>query len=64
MLLKIVFFGHARMRIHVERTMKRLRTYRILDKIPEYLFSSIDKIIQMCFVLLNLQPPIISDDLP
>lgn len=32
----------ARVRIHVERIMQRLRVYRVLDKIPHNLFSHID----------------------
>ena len=54
-------YSIARVRIHIERIMQRLRTYRILDKIPENLVYSIDDIIHMCCVLVNLQPPIISD---
>lgn len=52
----------ARLRIHVERIMQRLRTYRVLDKIPEYLFTHMDDIIHICSVLVNLQPPIISTE--
>ena len=51
----------SRVRIHVERIIQRLRIYRILDKIPEYLFSSIDDIVHICCVLVNLQPPIFAD---
>ena len=54
-------YSIARVRIHIERIMQRLRTYRILDNIRENLFYSIDYIIHMCCVLVNLQPPIISD---
>ncbi|GBP83662.1 hypothetical protein EVAR_61056_1 [Eumeta japonica] len=50
----------ARVRIHVERIMQRLRVYRVLDKIPHNLFSCIDDIVHMCCVLVNLQPPILS----
>uniref|UniRef100_A0A6P7GV30 Uncharacterized protein LOC114346833 n=1 Tax=Diabrotica virgifera virgifera TaxID=50390 RepID=A0A6P7GV30_DIAVI len=57
-------YGTARVRIHVERIMQRLRIYRILDKIPEHLFSHIDKIIDVCCILVNLQPPIISHQEP
>lgn len=51
----------ASVRIHVERVMQRLRTYKILDKIPRNLFTCIDMVIHMCCVLVNLQPPILSD---
>lgn len=53
----------AKVRIHVERVMQRLRTYGILDKIPENLFSYIDDVIHMCCVLVNLQPPILKTNL-
>ncbi|XP_066590513.1 uncharacterized protein [Prorops nasuta] len=52
-------YNIAKVRIHVERIMQRLRTYRILDKIPQHLFTNIDDILHMCCVLVNLQPPII-----
>lgn len=53
----------AKVRIHVERIMQRLRTYHILDKIPENLVTHIDSIIHICCVLVNLQPPIIAEAL-
>lgn len=53
-------YGTAKVRIHVERIMQRLRTFRILDKIPRYLFPHIDEVIKMCCILVNLQPPIIA----
>lgn len=49
----------AKVRIHVERIMQRLRTYRILSKIPMNFFAHIDDIVHVCCVLVNLQPPII-----
>ncbi|XP_043281254.1 uncharacterized protein [Venturia canescens] len=54
-------YSVARVRIHVERIMQRLRTYQILSKIPENLFHCIDDIMHICCVLVNLQPPIISN---
>uniref|UniRef100_A0A6P7GXP4 Uncharacterized protein LOC114342006 n=1 Tax=Diabrotica virgifera virgifera TaxID=50390 RepID=A0A6P7GXP4_DIAVI len=51
----------ARVRIHVERIMQRLKTYNILNKIPEYLFDNVDDIIHICCVLVNLQPPIFAE---
>ena len=54
-------YSIARVRIHVERIMQRLRTFNILNKIPANLFSSIDDIIHIVCVLVNLQPPIIVD---
>ncbi|KAG5858290.1 hypothetical protein JTB14_025698 [Gonioctena quinquepunctata] len=55
-------YSIARVRIHVERVMQRLRVYKILDKIPEYLFGNIDNIVHICCVLTNLQPPIFSEN--
>ncbi|XP_066603587.1 uncharacterized protein [Prorops nasuta] len=43
----------AKVRIHVERIMQRLRIYKILDKIPVTLFKYIDDIIHICCVLVN-----------
>lgn len=54
-------YSIARVRIHVERIMQRLRMYMILHKIPEYLFKYIDDIIHICCVLVNLQPPIFAE---
>ena len=54
-------YNVAKIRIHVERIMQRLRIYRILDKIPEHLFKYIDKILHICGVLVNLQAPIFSE---
>lgn len=51
----------ARVRIHVERIMQRLRLHSILDKIPDHLFHCIDDILHICCVLVNLQSPIISN---
>ncbi|XP_044739989.1 uncharacterized protein LOC123301317 [Chrysoperla carnea] len=54
-------YSVARVRIHVERIMQRLRTHQILHKIPQHLFHCIDDILHICCVLVNLQPPIISN---
>lgn len=51
----------ARVRIHVERIMQRLRLHSILDKFTENLFHCVDDIIHICCVLVNLQPPIIAN---
>ena len=53
-------YSVAKVRIHVERIMQRLRTYKILQFIPEHFFSSIDDVLHMACVLVNLQPPIFS----
>ena len=53
-------YSVAKVRIDVERIMQRLMTYKILQFIPEHFFSSIDDVLHMACVLVNLQPPIIS----
>ncbi|XP_056645157.1 uncharacterized protein LOC130450664 [Diorhabda sublineata] len=54
-------YSVARVRIHVERIMQRLRTYHILHKIPQHLFHCINDILHICCILVNLKLPIISD---
>lgn len=51
-------YNIAKVRIHVEQIMQRLRVYKILDKIPEHLFKYLDDIVHICCMLVNLQPPI------
>jgi len=48
-------------RIHVERAIQRLKTYKILDYVNTPLRPFIDKIVQVCAVLVNLQSPIIAN---
>ena len=48
-------------RIHVERAIYRLRSYKILDYVNIPLRPFIDKITQVCAVLVNLQSPIIAN---
>lgn len=50
-------------RVHVERTIGRLRNYAILRQpVKTSLFSSIDTITRICCALVNLQPPVLADD--
>lgn len=50
----------ARVRIHVERVIQRLKTFKILSHtFPLKLLPSIDKIATVCAALVNLQPPIL-----
>lgn len=49
----------ASVRIHVERSIQRVKIYNILQKIPTELLECIDKIIFLCCVMTNLQPPTI-----
>lgn len=51
----------ARVRIHIERIMQRLRISKILDKFSIDMLPHADNIIFVCGVLVNLQPPIIAD---
>ena len=55
-------YSIASVRIHVEGIMQRIRIYKILDKITTNLLSEIDAIFHVCCVLVNFQPPIISDN--
>jgi hypothetical protein len=51
----------SRCRIHVERAIERLRNYKILGLITAPLRPYVDKIVQVCSALVNLQTPIMSD---
>lgn len=44
-------------RIHVERSIQRVKIYNILQKIPTEMLQCIDDIIFLCCVMTNLQPP-------
>lgn len=52
-------YAVASVRIHVERSIQRVKLFKILDKIPRELLPYIDKIIHMACVLANLQKPIL-----
>lgn len=52
-------YSTASVRIHIERIMQRLRTFKILDKFTINMLPYSDDIVFMCCVLVNLQPPII-----
>lgn len=54
-------YSIARVRIHIERIMQRIKLFHILDKVPTNLFPYIDEIIHVICVLVNLQPPIIAE---
>ena len=52
----------ARVRIHVERAIRRLKEFAILKDIyPISLIKHADHIVQICSALINLQPPLVSD---
>lgn len=54
-------YSIASVRIHIERIMQRLRTFKILDKMTINMLPYSDDIVFMCCVLVNLQPPIIKE---
>ncbi|XP_023319073.1 uncharacterized protein LOC106656777 [Trichogramma pretiosum] len=49
----------ARVRIHIERIMQRIRLYKVVDHFTNKMLPHADSIVFMCCVLVNLQPPII-----
>ena len=51
----------ARCRIHVERSIERMRNYKILNLITAKLRPYCDKIVQCCAALVNFQTPIINN---
>lgn len=52
-------YSIASVRIHIERIFARLKTYGVLNKIKINILPHIDDILHICFVLTNLQSPII-----
>ncbi|OXU19030.1 hypothetical protein TSAR_008852 [Trichomalopsis sarcophagae] len=54
-------YSIARVRIHIERIMRRIKLFHILNKVPTNLFPYIDEIIHVVCVLVNLQPHIIAE---
>jgi hypothetical protein len=52
----------ASVRIHVERSIQRLKVFKILShKLHHSLLNSINKIVFVCCALVNLGPPIIKE---
>ncbi|XP_072564765.1 uncharacterized protein [Paramormyrops kingsleyae] len=51
----------SRARIHVERSIQRLKLYSILDHIPYQFKKNINKILKVCVCLTNLQTPILRE---
>jgi len=49
----------ASLRIHVERSIQRIKIYEILNKLQAELLPKVDEIVHMCCVMVNLQNPII-----
>ena len=48
-------------RIHVERSIQRLKLFSILDNIPYQFSKNINKILKVCVCLTNLQTPILRE---
>ena len=54
----------AKYRIHVERSIERIKNYHILDYVPITLCNSglIDQIFFVCAMLTNFLPPLVSHE--
>ena len=48
-------------RIHVERSIARLKEFKILSFIPSYMRCYAEKVLQLCASLVNLQYPLIKE---
>jgi hypothetical protein len=48
-------------RIHVERSIQRLKTFQILGRIPHQFKKNANKILKVCVCLTNLQTPTIRE---
>ncbi|XP_056107700.1 uncharacterized protein LOC130085767 [Rhinichthys klamathensis goyatoka] len=51
----------SKARIHVERSIQRLKLFHILDHIPYQFNQNINKILKVCVCLTNLQTPILRE---
>ena len=51
----------SRARIHVERSIQRLKVFRILQYIPHQFMKNANKILKVCVCLTNLQTPILRE---
>lgn len=54
-------YSVASVRVHVERSIQRIKIHGILQKIPSCLLPHLDEIMFICCVLANLQPPTINE---
>ena len=51
----------ARLRVHVERAIGRIKEYRILHStLPAAMWDSTNEIIYVCCMLTNFSPPLVS----
>lgn len=51
----------AKARIHVERANERIKNFAILDHISHYYRPFVDRIIQLCCALVNMQAPLLKE---
>ena len=51
----------AKARIHVERAIRRVKCFNILQQVPQYYTSQISVIFQVCASLTNFQYPLIKE---
>lgn len=51
----------AKARIHVERAIRRIKCFSILQQVPQYYMSQISTIFQVCAALTNFQYPLIRE---
>lgn len=51
----------AKARIHVERAIRRIKCFQILQQVPHYYISQISIIFQVCAALTNFQFPLIKE---
>lgn len=51
----------AKARIHVERSIRRIKCFNILQRVPQYYISQISTIFQLCAALTNFQYPLIKE---
>ena len=53
----------ASIRAHVNRTIRHIKTFKVLgDRMPVCLVEKSDQIITVICAMVNLSPPIVSDD--
>lgn len=51
----------AKARIHVERANERIKNFAILNHVSHYYRPFVDKIVQLCCALVNLQAPLLKE---
>ena len=51
----------ASLRIHVERAFRRLKSFKIMNSIPNNMAGLSSELFYICAILSNFQPPLVSD---